>query len=193
MDYLKTIINSISSPGETFKKLNHSNKSVKYGWLTVISFGLLYTLTVYSFHIKELVPLLEYFLPIERQQYYYYQSFITFPVTVIGVIINYNIVKSLLNRYIISYNYKKLWGPIAIGSILPSFFILWFVETVIIVTFNWNHFTFDIFRITFGILWTVFLTIKAVQTVEKIRKNQSIFIGILSSLTMLLWWGLFFR
>jgi len=90
-------------------------------------------------------------------------------------------------------DFKKLWGPVGIASILPSFFILWFVETVLIVTLDWNHFTFDIVRITFGVFWTVILTIKAIQVVEGIDKKQSIFIGFLSSLLMLLWWGLFFR
>lgn len=193
MHYLKVISKSIFKPHKTFKTLADSSKSIKYGWLTVIIFGLLYTLTVYSFHIKELIPLLNYLLPVKKAQYYYYQSFITFPVTVVGVMINYQVIKTLLKRYIISYNYKKLWGPIAIASILPSFFILWFVETLFIVTFQWHNFTFDIFRIVFGIAWTVFLTIKSVQVVEGLRKNQSIYIGFFSSITMLLWWGFFFR
>lgn len=193
MNYLKTILKSIYSPAKTFKKLSDSNDSIKYGWLTVIVFSLLYTLTVYSFHVKALVPLLKYFLPVERDHYYYYQSFITFPVTIIGVVINYQMIKSLLKKYAISFDYKKLWGPVSIASILPSFFILWFVETILIVTFDWNHFTFDIIRIAFGIGWTVFLTVKSLQVIEKIKKDQSILIGVISSLTMLLWWGLFFR
>lgn len=193
MNYLKVLFKSIFSPSKTFKKLAHSNNSILYGWLTVIIFAVLYTLTVYSFHVKELIPLLDYFLPVKRHQYYYYQSFITFPVTIIGVIINYQVIKSLLKKYIISCNYKKLWGPVAIASILPSFFILWFIETILIVTLGWNHFTFDIIRITFGIGWTIFLTVKSVQIVDGIKKNQSIGIGFLSSLMMLLWWGLFFR
>lgn len=193
MDYLKVLIRSFFSPSNIFKKLASSNNSIQYGWLTVIVFALLYTLTVYSFHVKELVPLLDYFLPVKRHEYYFYQSFITFPVTIIGVMINYQVIKNLLKRYIISYNYKKLWGPVAIASILPAFFILWFIETILIVTLGWNHFTFDIIRITFGIGWTIFLTAKAVQVVEGINKNQSIGIGFFSSLMMFLWWGLFFR
>lgn len=193
MDYLKVLFRSFFSPSKTFKKLANSNNNIQYGWLTVIIFALLYTLTVYSFHVKELIPLLDYLLPVKRHAYYYYQSFITFPVTIIGVIINYQVIKILLKKYSIAYNYKKLWGPVAIASILPSFFILWFIETILIVTLGWNHFTFDIIRITFGIGWTIFLTIKAVQVVQGIHKNQSIGIAFISSLMMLLWWGLFFR
>lgn len=193
MSYLKIIILSIYAPAKTFKYLSRSDKNLKYGWFTVIIFALLYTFTVYSFHIKELVPLLKYFLPVERYEYYYYQSFITFPVTIIGVIINYLVIKILLIKYSISFDYKTLWGPVSIASILPSFFVLWFVETILIVMLNWNHFTFDIFRISVGIGWTILLTIKSLQVVENIKKNQSIVIGILSSLMMFLWWGLFFR
>lgn len=193
MNYFKVLFKSIFAPHKAFKTLVKSDNSILYGWLTVIIFALLYTLTVYSFHVKELVPLLDYFLPVEKSQYYYYQSFITFPVTIIGVIINYQVIKSLVKRYIISFNYKKLWGPIAIASILPAFFILWFIETILIVALGWNHFTFDIIRITFGISWTIFLNVKAVQVVEEINKNQSISIGFISSLMMFLWWGLFFR
>jgi len=193
MNYLKLLGESILSPGKTFEKLASSKNSIIYGWLTVIIFAFLYTLTVYSFHMKKLVPLLDYFLPVKRHQYYYYQSFITFPVTIIGVMINYQIIKSFMKRYLLSYNYKKLWGPVAIASVLPAFFILWFVETILIVTLDWNHFTFDIIRITFGILWTIFLTVKSVQVVKGIKKNQSIVIGFISSVLMMLWWGLFFR
>ena len=193
MSYLKIIFMSIFSPSKTFRKLADSSNSKQFGWMTVIIFALLYTLTVYSFHLKGLIPLLDYFLPVERHQYYYYQSFITFPVTIIGVLINYRTIKYLLKKHNFSLDYKKLWGPVGIASILPSFFILWFVETVLIVTLDWNHFTFDIVRITFGVFWTVILTIKAIQVVEGIDKKQSIFIGFLSSLLMLLWWGLFFR
>ena len=193
MRYLKIIILSIYTPAKTFKDLSRSDKSLKYGWFTVLIFALLYTFTVYSFHNKGLVPLLKYFLPVERNEYYYYQSFITFPVTIIGVTINYLVIKILLKKYSISFNYKKLWGPVSIASILPSFYVLWFVETILIVMLNWNHFTFDIFRISVGIGWTILLTIKSLQVVENIKKNQSIVIGILSSLMMFLWWGLFFR
>jgi hypothetical protein len=193
MNYLKVLLKSILTPGKTFKKLAHSNNSIPYGWLTVTIFALLYTLTVYSFHIKELVPLLDYFLPVKKHEYYFYQSFVTFPVTIIGVIINYQVIKGLLKRYIISYNYKRLWGPVTIASVLPAFFILWFIETILIVSLGWNHFTFDVIRITVGIAWTIFLNVKAVQVVEGIKKNQSIGIGFFSSLMMFLWWGLFFR
>ncbi len=193
MSYIKILFKAITSPKEALNQLADSKKSIKYGWLTVVGFALFYTLTVYSFHVKSLVPLLKYLLPVSKSQYYYYQSFITAPVTIAGVMINYQVINFFLKRNTIIFDYKQLWGPISIASILPAFFILWFVETILIVTLDWNHFTFDIIRITFGILWTIFLTVRSVQVVKGIKKNQSIVIGFVSSVLMMLWWGLFFR
>jgi hypothetical protein len=43
--YLRTFIKSIYSPLGVFSELSHSDKSVKYGWITTISFIVMYTVT----------------------------------------------------------------------------------------------------------------------------------------------------
>jgi hypothetical protein len=185
MKYFQTVIKSIYSPLKTFRELSYSNKSIKYGWISTIGFAVMYTATAIILAATGWLPFTEPILPISPERYYFFQSFFTIPVGILGVGLSYLIAIGLLRLFSIKIKTQKLWGPISIASVLPSFFFMWAFETFVVALLyspnSWSYLTFDLFRILIGTIWTVILTIIAIKSVENTKWWQCIIIGTISS------------
>ena len=197
MELLKFFLVSIYKPFKTLKTLSYSTKSKQYGWFFTLAFAFLYSLTSLILSIKGFTPLAEPSLPISAVDYYYFQTFFTLPVGVLGVGLNYFIIVGALKMFSINISKQNLWGPVSLSSVLSSFFTFCFPETFIVSLFysanEWNYLTFDLIRIAAGTLWTVVLTVLAIKTIETVKWWQSILIGVISSGVMGTLMGLCYR
>lgn len=184
MDYFKHIVKSIYKPLKTYEEISYHKKATAWGWYTTLGFAFLYSLTAFILWLNGWVPFAPPTLPLSLESYYLYQTFFTIPVGVVGVGASYFIVLGLLRLFKVNRGEQNLWGTISIASCLPSFFTMWGLETYIaffVSANNWNYPQFDIIRIIVGSVWTMVLTIIAVQSIKDAKWWKSIIIGILAS------------
>lgn len=184
MNYVKSITKSIIKPLSAYEEISYHSKARTWGWYTTLGFALLYSITAFVLWLRGWVPFAPPTLPLDFDNYYLYQTFFTIPVGVIGVGASYFISLGFLKLFKIDRRNQNLWAPISIASCLPSFFTMWGLETYIAIFVkanNWNYPVFDITRIAVGSVWTMILTIIAVQSIKETKWWQSILIGIIAS------------
>lgn len=187
MEFIKFILKMIYQPKKTIQTLVEHQRTNHYGWLLIILFSVLYTMTVKQFDWMGLVPITDEFLLLPAHQYYYYETFIILPVTLGAVVINYGINRSVIN----GKDPSNLWGLMAFATILPALVILWFYETVVIIILSINVFSLDVIRITLWVVWTIYLTHQSMAIADKNQTSQRV--TSMAAIITLLFIMLFFR
>jgi hypothetical protein len=177
----------IYQPKKTIRTLVEHQRTNGYGWLLIILFSILYTITVKQFDWIGLVPITDQFLLLPSKNYYHYEALIILPVTLGAVVINYGINKSVIK----GQPNSNLWGIVAFATIIPALVILWFYETVFIIILSVNFFILDIIRISLWVLWTIYLTNRSMAIVNKNQSNQVM--TTMAAIITLLFMVLFFR
>ncbi len=157
--------------------------------------GILYTISVQLAYFKGLGAVVEPFLKIPAEDYYFYQRFYQIPFFFITAILFAGTIRFLAELFQGKGNFIDLFSVICIAQTLPMFITMWLPETVVFVFFPGWEFPVipDVLRQVIGIFWPLVIIAIGIQQIERLSLFLSLLLMLISSLPMIALMVIFIR
>jgi hypothetical protein len=129
------IIRIALRPGTTAKALLEDKSPLSYGVGATLLIGIMYTITVFFGYINGFGAVVEPWLPIPAENYYFWELFFVIPVYFTSFITASGTMQLLALGFGGSGTFEDTFTIVALGSILPTLGFMWLPETAMMALF----------------------------------------------------------
>lgn len=194
---------TVISPQKTFKQLSQES-TIWYGFTSFLLYSVLYEITSLFLIINHLEPTIPPVLPIDKQDYYFWQFFFGLIIGPLGWLILGG------GAYLFGAKFLKTDGSLrnflnslSFSLFVPLIWIIWLPETIIAISFPyaWQDTAelgvlWELFMqiyIPSGIAWAYVLSAMAVKEVTCESWSKSALIALFSFITTIGFYMIFIR
>jgi hypothetical protein len=189
--FARYIWGTLANPAATFRDLSRE-ENVKQGWGAVLLVGILYSVVCSIATINGIEPVVEPFLPISKESFYFWEIFIAPPVMV-GAWYLFSYLNLRVGRALGGEGtFKAILIPLGFAFCIPMLPIMWTTD-LICITFTIDLRTlgtfgqvWNVFYQTFTILWIAVVCVIATREVHRIPLGKATAATIISAIPAVL-------
>jgi hypothetical protein len=175
---------AIIKPGEVLDAFkSHPNKLQVSLWL-LFFFAILYSITAIILYFFKVPPVIESWIPIDKDKYYLYQALWTIPWGLATAMMLAGIahVMAVLGRRDVSpFTFEDSLVIIAIAWVIPSFVLMWVPETLVVPFFRgapWPPWI-DLLRLSIlAPIWHIVLVVIGMRKTHQVSWVRGVVIGV---------------
>ena len=189
--FARYIWGTLAHPAATFRELSRE-ENVKQGWGAVLLVGVLYSVVCAIAAVNGIEPVVEPFLPISKESYYFWEIFFAPPV-MIGAWYLFSYLNLRLGRAFGGKGtFKGILVSLGFAFCIPMLPIMWTTD-LICITFTIDLRTlgtfgqvWNIFYQTFTILWMAAACVIATRETHRIPLGKAIVATMISAIPAVL-------
>ena len=154
-------------------------------WILFL-FSLMYSFTSFILYSVKVLPAIDPWLPIAKEQYYLYQTFWTIPwglataTMMAGVA---HIIAVLGRQRSSTFTFEDAMAVNAIAWVIPSFVFMWLPETLVVPFYGgapWPSW-FEVMRLSvLAPVWQVILIVMGMRKTHAVSWRRGIIIGLIA-------------
>lgn len=170
-----------------FEDLFQDRKMLGLSGLILFVIGVMYTVTVYVAYRKGFIAVVEPFVNISAENYYYYETFFTVPVFFgIGILFA-GTVRLSANIFGGTGTFEKNFAVLCVSMVFPIFLLMWIPESLSIFILKTQPahglpipVWLDILRQSVTMLWFFGISVVGIKISENISWWKSILINFIA-------------
>ena len=172
-------------PIGVFKEIAAKKDTLEVSFVMMLVFSILYTITAIILCLNDFTPAINPWLPIPKEDYYFYQIFWTIPWGLSTWILISGITHILatIGRESSAAKYEYGLFISSISWILPSFYLMWIPETALAILKIRYTFPFVVEALRLMIIapvWQVVLVVFGCRILYGTSWNRGFFIGLIT-------------
>jgi hypothetical protein len=175
---------AIIRPEEVFDAFKRDSDKLEVSLWLIFFFALFYSVTALLFYFLPILPAIEPWIPIAKEEYYLYQAFWTVPwgfATALMLASIAHVMAVFRRDDTSSYTFENALAVIAIAWVVPSFVFMWIPETLIVPFFGgtpWPAWA-EVLRLAIlAPIWQVALAIIGMRKTHNVSWGRGIAIGL---------------
>ena len=189
--FARYIWGTLAHPVATFRELSRE-ENVKQGWGAVLLVGILYSVVCAIAAVNGIEPVVEPFLPISKESYYFWEIFFAPPVMIVAWYL-FSYLNLRLGRVLAGKGtFKAILISLGFAFCIPMLPIMWTTD-LICITFTIDLRTlgtfgqvWNVFYQTFTILWMATACVIATREAHRISLGKAIAATIISAVPAVL-------
>ena len=186
-DLSKFFVLPAYKPVEGISRLLNNKYKIAYAILIFFFLGILYTVSVQLAYSRGLGALVQPFINIPAQDYYFWQRFYQVPFFFLTSIVFAGTARLISIPFKGKGNFEDIFCILSISLTLPMLITMWVPETIYFIFFPGQGIKpviVDILRQVAGIVWPLAICVIGITIIEKVRWYYSIIITLIASIPM---------
>ncbi len=185
----------VFKPVTGVRRLLQDKNRVLYGFLLFLTLGILYTITVFIGWKNGFGAVVEPFVKIPAEKYYFYQMFYQIPLFIVIMVLFAGTARLLAMVFHGQGSFENLFAVTCVSMTLPMFLTMWLPESMLMICFPGHRLTplggfkifpmwFEVARQIAGLLWPVVMIVKGTSLSEKVHWLVALFIALVAAVPM---------